>query len=159
MTQPDTEQTTPTNLPPRKKRRLWLTVLMALLIFGAGAAVGVAGTVLVALKRLEHTLHHPEVVPERLTARLKRRLDLTPGQAEQVKKIIVERQAALQEIRRTAYPLVSLELEKARDQISEVLNDDQRAAWEAWFEEARRRFHPPPPVGTNAGKNRSDGES
>ena len=129
----------------RRKSRVWTTVLMAVLIFVAGAAVGGGATVLLALNRLEYALHHPQMMPQRLTDRLTRRLDLTPDQATRVRQIITVRQEAFEEIRRDLYPRVTAELDGSRDEIAEVLTDEQRVKWSAWFEQARRRFRPPPP--------------
>ena len=132
-------------VPSRGRTRVWTTVLLAALIFVAGAAVGGGATVLVGLRRLEHALQHPQMMPQRITDRLTRRLDLSPQQAAQVRQIITQRQAAFEEIRREMYPRVTAELDRARDEIAEVLTDEQREQWKSLFEKTRRRFRPPPP--------------
>jgi Spy/CpxP family protein refolding chaperone len=145
MNSPQTHNPQNVAVPGRSRTRVWTTVLLAAVIFVAGAAVGGGATVLVALRRLEYAMHHPQVVPQRLTDRLTRRLDLTPDQAARVKAIIIERQAAFEAIRLEMYPRVTAQLDQARDEIDEVLTDEQREQWQAWFDKTRRRFRPPPP--------------
>jgi hypothetical protein len=133
------------SLPAQPKRRRWLTVLLAGAIFCTGMIVGAAATVTIAVRRLEHAIHHPEVMPDRLAGRLRTVLDLSPDQTEQVRSVLTQRQQALLAIRRDAYPRVAHELELTRTQISEVLDDNQRVVWNNWFTRVRQRFLPPPP--------------
>ncbi|MDH3716754.1 MAG: hypothetical protein OES79_01410 [Planctomycetota bacterium] len=145
MNSPQTDNPQDAAVPGRGRSRVWTTVLLAVVIFVAGAAVGGGATVLVGLRRLEHALQHPQMMPQRITDRLTRRLDLSPDQAARVRQIVTQRQATFEEIRREMYPRVTAELDRARDEIAEVLTDEQRAQWQRLFEKTRRRFRPPPP--------------
>jgi hypothetical protein len=131
--------------PPRPRRR-WLRVLALLVIFCAGMVVGSAMTVIVGVRAVRNVIQHPEQAPPLVANRLKKRLGLSDAQASQVRQIVAERQAALQEVRRRVRPEVDSELERAHQQISEVLNPDQSARWDRMFEEFRRTWLPPPAV-------------
>ncbi len=131
-------------LPARRPRR-WVRVLLAFVIFFGGVTVGSAGTIIVAVHRIRYIIQHPQEAPQRLTAMLRRRLDLTPDQADQVEAIIAVRQRHLQEIRRENQPRVDAELEGLRHDIDGVLDPEQRDKWDTMFDDAITRWLPPPP--------------
>ena len=93
-------------------RRRWLTVVLSLLIFAAGFVVGGGTAVITVLRTVRQNIHHPERAPARITARLRRRLDLSDEQTRKVQAIVEHRQLALMEIRRQVQPRVMAELEK-----------------------------------------------
>jgi hypothetical protein len=120
-------------------------VLLALVIFFGGMVVGSAGTIVIAVHRIQHVLKHPEEAPRRLTAVLTRRLDLTSDQQVQVEAFITERQHHLQELRRENEPRIEAELEGLKHDIDGVLNPGQRDKWDDMFDDAIMRWLPPPP--------------
>jgi hypothetical protein len=136
----------PLELPPAPRRRRWPTVLLALAIFAAGLVCGAGATVLVVVNRVQHAIRHPEEAPARLAAVLQRRLDLTNEQRTQVEAIIARRQAELIAIRRQFQPQIAGQLDRLRDEIGEVLTDDQRVRWQKLFSTYVNRWLPPPPA-------------
>jgi DNA anti-recombination protein RmuC len=124
-------------------RRRWATVLAALLIFGAGLASGVGLTVVVAVHRLQHAIHHPEEAPSRVATMLQRRLRLSDEQKSQIEKIVTKRQAELTAIRQRFHPEVSQQLDELHKEIGEVLTEPQRERWAKMFSEFRERWLPP----------------
>ena len=116
------------------------------MIFAAGVVCGAGGTVLVVVNRLQHAIHHPEDAPERLAGALQRRLDLTNEQRNQVEAIIARRQGELMAIRRQFQPQVVGQLDQLRDEIGQVLTDDQRERWTTLFTTYVNRWLPPPPT-------------
>jgi len=133
----------PMTIPPRPRR--WVRILVALLIFVGGMVCGGGLTIIGAVERIHHAIHHPEEVPGRITHYLKRRLDLSDDQTQQVEQIIREHQKNLQEIRRGVQPRVEAELELLRQDISQVLTPEQRDKWDDIFDDAVDRWMPPPP--------------
>jgi DNA anti-recombination protein RmuC len=124
-------------------RRRWVTVLAALLIFSAGLASGVGLTVVVAVHRLQHAIHHPEEAPSRVAAMLQRRLRLSDEQKSQIEKIVAKRQAELTAIRQRFHPEVAKQLDELHKEIGEVLTEPQRERWAKMFSEFRERWLPP----------------
>jgi len=140
-----TPATEPTATPTRPKRRRWLSVLLSLVIFFSGLIVGTGGTLIVIRNVALQRIHHPETVPDRIARQLRRKLRLDDEQTDQVRQIVAERQLAFQKIRRDVQPQIEAELDIARQQIGEVLDDDQREKWEAHFDHLRKTWLPPPP--------------
>jgi hypothetical protein len=120
-------------------------VILALVIFFGGMAVGSAATVAIAVHRIRYGLRHPEEAPARIAAVLTRRLDLSEDQREKVTELIAERQKHLQAIRRRDQPEVEAELQGLRQDIDGVLTPDQQAKWHDMFDDAIAFWLPPPP--------------
>ena len=143
-------ETTPTpsrtTLPPRRPRRGWRAWLLALLIFAGGAASGAGVTAVVAVKRVQHAIRHPEETPARITAHLRRRLDLSDDQAAAIRQIVERRHRTMQAIRQDVWPQVRSELEGVRTDVAGVLDEPQRAKWEAMYQTMLERWVPPPPA-------------
>jgi hypothetical protein len=144
MTNPESPMTLPT-LPAPAARRRWVTVLAAVLIFGAGLASGVGLTVVIAVHRLQHAIHHPEEAPERVAKLLKRQLGLTVEQESKVETIVAKRQAELTAIRQQFHPAIAHQLDELHKEIGEVLTAPQRERWATMFSEFRERWLPPAP--------------
>jgi hypothetical protein len=131
-------------LPPRRRRR-WLTVLLGLVILGCGAIIGAGVALVVVRDRVLYALRHPEEMPARVTARLRRTLGLTEQQTEKVRVIVERRHAALQMIRRFVQPRVEAQLENFREDVAAVLSPPQAEAWRSHFDALRRTWVPPLP--------------
>lgn len=136
----------PDSLPRQDSpRRRWLTILTALVIFLAGLASGAAVTVVYAVNRLQHAIHHPESAPPRIAAAIARRLDLDAQQASQVEKIIAAHQTEIVAIRRKFQPEIVAQLDFVRDEVADVLTPAQRAKWTELFAQFKERWLPQPP--------------
>jgi len=72
-----------------------------------------------------HAIKHPEQVPARATTRLAQRLDLSDEQRAEVEQILRRRLQLLTAIRRQLRPQIDGQLDGLREDIAEVLNDDQ----------------------------------
>ena len=130
---------------PSPAPRRWRTVFLLTVIFLAGIAVGTAGTVTLAIHGLQKAIKNPRMVPERATLRLSRLLDLDEQQTADVRRSLSELQERLFEIRSTVYPEVQAEIARSRQEISDVLNEQQRAKWDKIFSRVRDRWMLPPP--------------
>ncbi len=131
------------SIPPRPRR--WVRFVAALVIFFAGMVCGSGGTIVVAVRNIQHFIRHPEDVPPRITKYLTRRLDLTPQQASQIEPMIAQTQGNLRAIREENRPRVQLELSKLHDEISGVLTEDQRDKWDYIYDDVLDHWMPPPP--------------
>jgi hypothetical protein len=65
--------------------------------------------------------------------------------ATKVGALLTERQKAIQAIRREARPKIGSELERARDEVSALLEPDKAKAFRQRFEDLKRRWMPPIP--------------
>ena len=76
----------PRRRPPRACRapRRWVTVLLVLLVFFAGAGFGGGMTVAIAVHHIRHVLQHPDEAPGRIAKELRRKLGLDNEQTRQV---------------------------------------------------------------------------
>jgi hypothetical protein len=144
-----TSATVEDSLPlPAPSRRRWATWLLALVIFFAGAASGAGIAVLVAIKRVQYAVQHPEEAPARISQTLQRRLRLTDDQRSRIEIIVAERQRKLAAIRRRVQPQAVQQLDLVRDEVGEVLTAEQRERWLRMFEDYRTRWLPPLPADT-----------
>jgi hypothetical protein len=144
-----TNETSPNisnQLPAPAQPRRWMTVLAAVLIFSAGLASGAGLTMVVAVHRLQHAIHHPEEAPARVAHLLKRRLGLNAEQESQVETIVAKRQTELTAIRQRFHPEITKQLDELHKEIGEVLTEPQRARWAPMFSEFRERWLPPAPA-------------
>jgi hypothetical protein len=123
-------------------RRRWLTTVLALVIFLAGAVSGAALTVVVAMNRIQFAIQHPEAAPPRIASTIARRLDLDESQRGQVEAIIARRQKEISAIRRKFQPEIAAELEGVREEVAAVLNNAQRERWEQLFDQFQARWLP-----------------
>jgi cell division protein FtsB len=129
-----------------RPRRRWLTVVLSLLIFGAGFVAGGGTAVIVALRTVRENIQHPERAADRIADRLRDRLELTDEQAANVRNIVHRRQEALMAIRSQVQPRVMAELDQARDEIADVLDPQRKAQWLTLFADLRRQWMPPLPA-------------
>ncbi|MCL4202872.1 MAG: hypothetical protein KJ000_10265 [Pirellulaceae bacterium] len=119
--------------------------LMLAAIFLSGLLVGAGLTLMAVRQGVLYGIHHPEEMPVRVAARLRRPLSLSDQQADRVQAIIRERQSQLQEIRRRFQPEVEAELEQVYQQIREILDDQQRERWDQIYTRLRETWIPPLP--------------
>ncbi len=132
-------------MSPRPRMRRWLLVLLGILILVSGMVIGSGMTVIIARKKIIHAIRHPEKVPERITVRLKKKLNLSGDQTEQVKEILTRHLRSIMEIRQETRPRILKELNVMRNEIAKVLNERQARLWRKRFEALMRVLPPPPP--------------
>lgn len=129
--------------PSPKPRRRWRTWFLALVIFLGGGAVGAGLTAITIFHGIRHALMHPEEAPTRVAARLKRPLDLSPQQSEQIEAIVATRQKSLMRIRRQVQPEIEQELAGLESEIAGVLNPAQQQKWHVMVGRIRENWLPP----------------
>jgi hypothetical protein len=124
-------------------RRRWPTVVLMIVVFVAGIALGTGVTVLYFDRVSQYYQTHPEKLPERIALRLGRKLDLSRDQVRQVREIFAQRWPALQEARRQTYPILKPELDRINQQISALLNDRQKQKWNHEYSAFIQRMYKP----------------
>jgi hypothetical protein len=129
-----------------KPRRRWLrTVLLATAIFVCGVLVGGGLTFKIIASGYKRSFQEPAVLAEEITHRMKRRLDLTEDQVQQVRRIILEQQMAFQSLRKEFRPRLDDQIEKTRRELTAVLTPEQARKWEKRFAHIQRFWLPPLP--------------
>ena len=132
--------------PVIRPRRRWVwPVLLALVIFVSGVLVGGGLTFKIITSGFKRSFQDPEVSAERITNRMKRRLDLTDEQVVQVRRIILERQKAFQSMRKHVRPQLEAQIEKTRQELAAVLSPEQARKWEKRFGHFLKFWLPPQP--------------
>ena len=114
-------------------------------VVSQNAPAGTGLTLIAVRNHALHMIHHPEETPTLVARRMRRTLHLSDAQVQQVETIIGQRQCVLHGIRREFQPRVERELDRVEEEISEVLDDEQRAKWQKHFERLRSTWVPSPP--------------
>ncbi len=106
----------------------WLVALGLVLVFLAGLATGLFAGARHA--RRVFVGHHGEMMSERMRQHLKRRLDLTPEQIQQVDPILEQTAERLQAIRAETRERVAATMEESRRELSVHLTPEQKVKLE-----------------------------
>ncbi len=129
----------PVRTPRGVKCRRWRCAATLLAVFVCGVVVGSAATVYVINERFYLRSKEPASIPERLTRRLRREIDLTDPQAQQVQDILTRRMMQIMEIREQVRPQMEAQFQAVRHEVAQVLAGDQVQRWEQWFDDFRER--------------------
>jgi hypothetical protein len=154
MTEPVTQDpVSPDGLTIVSKKKRWRPLLLGVLILVCGIAIGSGGTVVVMKRMILRAIQHPERIPQRITDRMRGKLNLTEDQATKVKAILTEHQKKIQALLRQIQPGVNEEFVKAKEDVAATLNPDQAKKWRERFDRLRIWFPAPP-----ANRSTSDGK-
>lgn len=139
----DPEQARPQEQPGggrRAKRRWprWLAmVLLGLVILGSGIVIGSVGTLVVVRRGIIRAIKHPEEIPERTIRRMARRYDLSEQQQAEVREILRRRLHRIAAIRQRLRPHLDAELDSLREEVAQVLTEEQEQQWREDFSRLR----------------------
>ena len=132
--------------PVTRPRRRWVwTILLALVIFVSGVLVGGGLTFKFITSGFKRSFQDPSLLADRITHRMKKRLNLTDEQAVQVRRIILEQQKAFQSLRKQVRPQLEAQIEKTRQELAAVLTPEQARKWEKHFRHFLKFWLPPKP--------------
>jgi hypothetical protein len=120
--------------------RLLIRLVLAVVIFGSGVAVGIGGYQLYLDRRADYYRSHPEEAPTRFADKLTDRLDLNTEQARKVKQIVIEQWPGFQRIRNDMYPRMKVQTDQLRPKLAGVLNDKQLREWDEWRASFERSY-------------------
>ena len=129
---------------PAPRRRTWLTVILCVLIFGGGLAVGAGGTVLWVVRHVRDAVQHPELAPHRVAERLQRRLDLDDATTDRVQAAIERVEPDLLEARADFVDRIDPLLDQIDNDVASVLPPDKLDEWHHQFRRFRDDWVPRP---------------
>jgi hypothetical protein len=132
---------------PKAKRPVWRMVILGVVILVCGMVIGGGLTTYVLWKRVETTIMHPRLMPERIVEHMESSLDLTPEQAEQIREIFTRRHERFDKLRVEMEPLIQAELDSIREEVSRVLTPEQLEEWTSGFDRMHRRWFRGPMFG------------
>ena len=139
---PPAERTAPTR---RSRKRRWgcLTLVLLVLVFVFGVICGSGVTLLAVVRRARREIAQPELRVARTSARLARRLDLTPEQQDRLREILERQQADFAGLRRQVAPDVVARLRQTDREMRDILTPQQQAEWLKILRQLRRDWLPP----------------
>ncbi|MFN7138596.1 MAG: hypothetical protein ACK4UN_04605 [Limisphaerales bacterium] len=118
-------------------------ILVLLLVFFTGIAVGVFGTRYVVRKQFQQAAREGGFFRDRMERELITKLDLTPEQHEEVKKIFSRSWEDYRQLRSEFHPRFVRIADRTESEIKAVLTPGQRAEFERMVEERKARWRPP----------------
>lgn len=127
--------------PPLRRRRTRF-ILFAGVIFLCGMITGATGAAWLISSRVQHWITNPEIIPERVTAFLQRRLDLDEEQREKVLEILERRLENVRAIRSEIKPRLEKELSGVQTEINDLLTPKQAQQWNERFEKMKTLLLP-----------------
>lgn len=151
MTEP-TQTPNPSRLiqPRRLRRRRWIMAGIFALVFLAGMVAGSAVATRVITDQFRLRPRDPHAIPQRITRRMQRKLNLSDEQSRQIQTILTNRLDSLLAMHHGLKPQIKSEIQRTENEVAQVLTPSQAQKWRRWF---NRRFRehwaspPPPPRG------------
>ncbi len=133
----------PAEAKPSRPRRRWPAWLLLAVIFASGVLLGVSLTVLFRAEQPRGRKTIAEI-RDQMTEKFADRLDLSAEQTEEVRRILEQRLAALQEIRLELRPRVEVQAAELEKQVAAVLTAAQKEKWQQYYAELHERWFPEP---------------
>ncbi len=120
-------------------------VLLAGLVFFAGAVVGGVSGAMFVKHRFHLRPKDPRLAPQRIARAMQWKLDLTEEQARGVEAVLADRLEVLLECHRQVYPRIEAEMMLAQEEVAQLLTPEQASQWRRWFSRRFREHWRPPP--------------
>ncbi len=117
----------------------WKSILLLLVVFLAGLAVGIVGTRIIVRRAVQQAIAHPERVQHLVERDLVRKLQLAPDQQAKLQEILTGARDHLRALRQEYQPQSLAVLRAADGQIMALLSPEQMARYEN-FKQANRPF-------------------
>lgn len=130
------------NLSKPPSRRRIPVYVQSLLFLLFGLIIGSGLTIVVIRGAVHRMIAEPDLLPARVLQRLDSQLALDDAQRAAIDGIFSKRLAAFRDIRERVRPEIQAEIDGLRNDVSAVLNPDQRAKWEQRFDTLRARWQP-----------------
>ncbi|HXT60585.1 MAG TPA: hypothetical protein VN699_18235 [Pirellulales bacterium] len=128
----------------RVRLRRWLSLVIMLVVFGSGAAIGSGLTTISIENNFEKRWQNPAEGRERMLAALRRDLHLSDPQSEEIEQILKTHDNAVMKVWASTRPQMRALFKQLDEQIAGALTTDQQPQWHAWLEKRRSRVCPPP---------------
>jgi len=130
-------------LPVMKNGRRWLLLPLGIVILLSGIAIGAGGGFFFHKKMIVSAFQHPEQIPENITGQMKKKLNLSAEQTEQVKAILTKRMRIVREIREEIRPRIEEQIDLTKEEVAGVLDESQAKQWREEFVRFLRILPPP----------------
>lgn len=119
----------------------WKPILALIVVFVAGAVLGVEGTRMVVRNAVRTAIANPQLAREQMELRLARRLRLDPMQRRRLNQILTQSQQQLQQLRVETQPRFIGIVSNAETQVAALLRPEQQRQFE-FLKQENRRFLP-----------------
>lgn len=123
--------------PPAPRRWPWRQVLLGVAILACGVAIGAGGATIITKKatreRILQTWRNPRGTQGMMARRIEKELHLSPEQAKQVQDIVSRRMGAVREIMEENRPQVYEQFDLMKEEVAEVLDENQAREWRERF--------------------------
>ncbi len=132
----------------------WRMAFFGLVILLAGVAIGTSLTFILGRRSFGRRPPGPERTSIRIIRDMRRHLRLSPQQAEEIEPILKKHLETLYEIRTAVRPQIIQQLELMNDEISAILDEQQKSLWQQHLRRLQRDLQkgpgprhrgPPPP--------------
>ncbi len=130
---------------PRSRRRWVLSCFLAAAIFVSGMATGGALTTYLMFRHRMAIMENIGDMPRRLAVRMRKDLDLTDEQSQEIEAVLTRHHKELMALRAKVQPRVMEKLEDFRAEITAILTPEQAEEWNEKFTRMQERFMPPSP--------------
>lgn len=108
----------------------WKSILLLVLVFFAGLAVGVVGTRVVVRRVVQQALTHPERMQSLMERNLTRRLRLDDEQQVKLHEILTDARGQLTDLRKQFQPQAAVVLTDTDQKINALLTPAQQVRYE-----------------------------
>ncbi len=138
--------------PPKSRSRVPVQILLGIAILLCGMLIGAGATVLVGRTVIVPGGRPPAQASGAIARQMSRRLNLTPQQQTEVRRILREHMERVNQIRNEGRQEAKAEFDAMRDEVAKVLTPQQAQMWRREFDRMRRlapqphggRWEPPP---------------
>ena len=118
----------------------WKTPVSVICVFLLGAVAGGLVTYRVCQQNIENIMRDdPRTMRELIVRRLQHKLNLDPGQLEQLRAIVRETHAEMKTVRRRFRPEIDQILERSQAKVRAFLRPDQLERYDRIVAERRRK--------------------
>lgn len=121
-----------------QKMHRWRMAFFGLVILLAGIVIGISIMLIVNPSKFKAPLPPPEIASERMIRDLRHHLHLSPEQADIIMPILKEHLERMHEIRMGVRPQIVEQIRAMDEQISPLLNDQQRQIWRQHFQRMQK---------------------
>lgn len=115
----------------------WKSILLLVLVFLAGLAVGVVGTRIVTRRVIQQAIAHPERVQAFVERDLTRKLRLDNDQQIKLHSILTDTRGRLRGLRQEYQPQAAAALIEADEKLTALLTPEQQARYQKFKQENR----------------------
>jgi len=141
----DDRSTAPPALPQPKPPR-WILRAVLAVVFVSGGLIGASLTVLLRPDKAWPGGRSPEERRDRIVNGIADEVDLSPDQVERTRRVVAERLADIQEIRKVVEPQMRLQAALLYEKVNALLSDEQKPRWKTLYEKLSAKWFPEPPA-------------